>query len=167
MRRVLTRHRSGFSGLAEPVAEAGARGLTFFIREEGAPNVDKGLSPRPPATAAVCGPCTVPAAATGHHRNRPETWHRAATEIRDVAGWLLRNPDTLDTHDQQRLTGLRTQCPHLDRLADHVTSFAKMTAFIALLRVGATTRSGRGWESPGARAGSRRRNSLVSTHGNR
>lgn len=45
---------------------------------------------------------------------------------REVTGWLMCRPDALDAHDQQRLACLRTQCPHLDHLADHVTSFAKM-----------------------------------------
>ena len=45
---------------------------------------------------------------------------------REVTGWLMRRPDALDAHDQQRLACLRTQCPRLDHLADHVTSFAKM-----------------------------------------
>ena len=56
----------------------------------------------------------------------PEPGTVSPPKIREVTGWLMRHPDALDTHDQQRLACLRTQCPRLDHLADHVTSFAKM-----------------------------------------
>ena len=56
----------------------------------------------------------------------PEPGTVSPPKIREITGWLMRYPDALDTHDQQRLACLRTQCPRLNHLADHVTSFAKM-----------------------------------------
>jgi transposase len=47
-------------------------------------------------------------------------------KIRHVTSWLLRRPTALDADEQAKLTDVRAGCPHLDRLADHVTSFAKM-----------------------------------------
>jgi len=41
----------------------------------------------------------------------PEPGTVSPPKIREVTGWLMRHPDALDTHDQQRLACLRTQCP--------------------------------------------------------
>jgi hypothetical protein len=40
--------------------------------------------------------------------------------------WLLRRTEDLDPRQQQLLADLRSHCAQLDRLAGHVTSFAKM-----------------------------------------
>ena len=45
---------------------------------------------------------------------------------RDIAGLLLRDPDGLDADDEARRAEVRKACPHLDRLAEHVTRFAVM-----------------------------------------
>ena len=45
----------------------------------------------------------------------PEPGTVSPPKIREVTGWLMCRPDALDTHDQQRLACLRTQCPRLDR----------------------------------------------------
>ena len=47
-------------------------------------------------------------------------------KIREVTSWLLRKAEDLDPRQQQMLTSLRAHCAQLDRLADHITSFAKM-----------------------------------------
>ena len=47
-------------------------------------------------------------------------------KIGQVTSWLLRRAEDLDPRDQQMLTELRAHCAQLDRLAAHVTSFAKM-----------------------------------------
>ena len=47
-------------------------------------------------------------------------------KIGEVTSWLLRHPDDLDPRQQQLLADVRGHCAQLDRLADHVTSFAKM-----------------------------------------
>ncbi len=44
----------------------------------------------------------------------------------EVTSWLLRRTEDLDPRQQQLLADLRGHCAQLDRLADHVTSFAKM-----------------------------------------
>jgi transposase len=43
---------------------------------------------------------------------------------RTVAGWILRNPDTLAESEQPQLKAVRTCCPGLDALTRHVRSFA-------------------------------------------
>ncbi len=50
----------------------------------------------------------------------------ASLNIREVTSWLLRRTGDLDPRQQQLLADLRSHCAQLDRLADHVTSFAKM-----------------------------------------
>jgi transposase len=50
----------------------------------------------------------------------------ASLKIREVTSWLLRRAEDLDPRQQQMLADLRSHCAQLDRLADHVTSFAKM-----------------------------------------
>ena len=47
-------------------------------------------------------------------------------KIREVTSWLRRRAEDLDPRQQQLLADLRSHCAQLDRLADHVTSFAKM-----------------------------------------
>ncbi|MEU6711677.1 ISL3 family transposase [Nonomuraea sp. NPDC046802] len=47
-------------------------------------------------------------------------------KIRHVTTWLLRRPDDLEPDVQATLTDIRAGCPQLDRVADHVTTFAKM-----------------------------------------
>lgn len=56
-------------------------------------------------------------------------------KIRQVTTWLLRRPEDLDSTEQINLASIRGGCPHLDRLADHITDFAKMM----IHRTGATT----------------------------
>jgi transposase len=50
----------------------------------------------------------------------------AALKVSEVTSWLLRRPEDLDPRQQQLLADLRGHCAQLDRLAGHVTSFAKM-----------------------------------------
>jgi transposase len=47
-------------------------------------------------------------------------------KVGEVTSWLLRRTSDLDTREQQMLADLRARCSQLDRLASHVTSFAKM-----------------------------------------
>ncbi|MBE1496177.1 transposase [Amycolatopsis lexingtonensis] len=47
-------------------------------------------------------------------------------KIRHVTGWLLRRPGDLEDDEQRQLDGIRSRCSHLDRLAEHVKSFATM-----------------------------------------
>ena len=49
-----------------------------------------------------------------------------ALKIGEVTSWLLRRAEDLDPRQQQLLADLRSHCSQLDRLAGHVTSFAKM-----------------------------------------
>ncbi|MEU4351781.1 hypothetical protein [Streptomyces sp. NPDC023838] len=45
---------------------------------------------------------------------------------RTVAGWILRQPDTLIETEQLQLKAVRTHCSELDALTGHVRSFATM-----------------------------------------
>ena len=47
-------------------------------------------------------------------------------KTREVTRWLLTHPDRLEAADQARLDGAAAQCPHLDILAAHIRSFAKI-----------------------------------------
>ena len=47
-------------------------------------------------------------------------------KIREVTSWLLRRTEDLNPRQQHLLAELRSHCAQLDRLASHVTSFAKM-----------------------------------------
>ena len=49
-------------------------------------------------------------------------------KTREVTRWLLTNPDNLDPADRERLDAATAQCPHLDDLARHVRSFARIMA---------------------------------------
>jgi transposase len=50
----------------------------------------------------------------------------SALKIGEVTSWLLRRAEDLDPRQQHLLADLRDHCAQLDRLAGHVTSFAKM-----------------------------------------
>jgi transposase len=50
----------------------------------------------------------------------------APPKARDVAGWILRDPESLDDDEKAKLSQVRERCPHLDALAGHVTEFAKI-----------------------------------------
>ena len=50
----------------------------------------------------------------------------AVPKARQITGWLLSRPASLDPGDRAQLAGIRARCPHLDSLAAHVTSFAEM-----------------------------------------
>jgi transposase len=50
----------------------------------------------------------------------------SALKIGEVTSWLLRRAEDLNPRQQQLLADLRGHCAQLDRLAGHVTSFAKM-----------------------------------------
>jgi len=47
-------------------------------------------------------------------------------KTREVTRWLLTHPDRLEPADRARLDAATAQCPHLDILAAHVRSFAKI-----------------------------------------
>ncbi|GII73629.1 ISL3 family transposase [Sphaerisporangium melleum] len=46
--------------------------------------------------------------------------------VRQATGWFLRNPDDLDTDEQQHLRALTAACPALAAVRDHVRAFADM-----------------------------------------
>jgi len=50
----------------------------------------------------------------------------APPKARDVASWILRDPNTLDDDEKAKLAQVRERCPHLDTPAGHVTEFAKI-----------------------------------------
>jgi len=50
----------------------------------------------------------------------------SSLKIGEVTSWLLRRTEDLDPRQQQLLADLRGHCAQLDRLAGHVTSFAKI-----------------------------------------
>ncbi|GAA2332795.1 transposase [Dactylosporangium salmoneum] len=45
-------------------------------------------------------------------------------KVRHVVTWLLSHPQRMEPDDQAGLAAVRGRCPHLDRLAAHVTAFA-------------------------------------------
>jgi transposase len=50
----------------------------------------------------------------------------SSLKIGEVTSWLLRRADDLSPRQQQLLADVRGHCGQLDRLAEHVTGFAKM-----------------------------------------
>jgi transposase len=50
----------------------------------------------------------------------------APPKARDLASWILTDPDNLGDDEKARLARARERCPHLDALAGHVTRFAKI-----------------------------------------
>jgi transposase len=49
-----------------------------------------------------------------------------APTVREVTGWILRRPESLDADEQVRLKQVLGHCPQLDSAAAHVTGFAEM-----------------------------------------
>ena len=47
-------------------------------------------------------------------------------KARDLASWILTDPDNLGDDEKEKLARARERCPHLDALAGHVTEFAKI-----------------------------------------
>ncbi len=48
-------------------------------------------------------------------------------KARDLASWILKDPDNLNDDEKTKLAQARARCPHhLDALAGHVTEFAKI-----------------------------------------
>jgi transposase len=47
-------------------------------------------------------------------------------KARDLATWILKDPDSLGDDEKTGLARARERCPHLDALAGHVTGFAKI-----------------------------------------
>jgi transposase len=50
----------------------------------------------------------------------------AAPTVREVTGWILRRPDTLEPGEQVRLKQVLAHCPQLDGAAARVAAFAEM-----------------------------------------
>jgi transposase len=50
----------------------------------------------------------------------------APPKARDVARWILSDPDHLDDEEKTTLAVILSRCPQLDDLAGHVTEFAKI-----------------------------------------
>jgi transposase len=52
----------------------------------------------------------------------------AVPKTRQITRLLLTRPDRLQPGEQAQLAAIRSQCPHLDSLASHITAFAAMMA---------------------------------------
>lgn len=52
--------------------------------------------------------------------------HPRPPKIRKIVTWLMRHPDRLDAEETAALATIRAACPHLDKLAGHITGFAEM-----------------------------------------
>src|SRR5580704_1223856 len=52
----------------------------------------------------------------------------AVPKTRQITGWLLSRPASLDAGEHAQLDSIRARCPHIDALAAHITSFAEMMA---------------------------------------
>jgi hypothetical protein len=50
----------------------------------------------------------------------------AAPTVREVTGWILRRPDTLEPGEQVRLQQVLAHCPQLDAAATRAAAFAEM-----------------------------------------
>jgi len=49
-----------------------------------------------------------------------------APTVREVTGWIMRRPNTLDDREQTRLEQVLARCPHLEAATAHVAAFAEM-----------------------------------------
>jgi hypothetical protein len=47
-------------------------------------------------------------------------------KARDLASWILTDPNNLGDDEKDKLAGARERCPHLNALAGQVTEFAKI-----------------------------------------
>jgi transposase len=64
---------------------------------------------------------------------RPFRWGRPtpppgpiAPTVREVTGWIMRRPESLDAEEQARFKEVLVRCPHLDAARWHVAAFAEM-----------------------------------------
>ncbi|MBG0569360.1 ISL3 family transposase [Actinoplanes sp. NEAU-A11] len=51
---------------------------------------------------------------------------RRPPKTRKLTSWLLTHPDRLTDHDRDQLARARADCPHLDSLATHISTFAEI-----------------------------------------
>ncbi|GAB3976660.1 hypothetical protein GCM10029978_064130 [Actinoallomurus acanthiterrae] len=56
----------------------------------------------------------------------PPTPAPAPPKVRQVTGWIMRNPANLDAEDTERLDAVLAGCPELSALRGHVRDFAQM-----------------------------------------
>jgi hypothetical protein len=78
----------------------------------------------PSVTAAACAPSTGTCSRSAVAQP-PAALTPPSLKIGEVTSWLLRRADDLSPRQQQLLADVRSHCAQLDRLAEHVTSFAK------------------------------------------
>ena len=60
------------------------------------------------------------------HEKPPPPTVPKSIKTKQIVSWILQHPDALTADEHATFTDVRTQCPHLDRLADHVAAFATM-----------------------------------------